>query len=118
VQDATALIEAHESHPFRNTAGRLLRMNYDTQKEPWRTLCIYGFQGQSEDLGAMFDAHGCGDDVVQVTSCESYAQSLFYPLIGYLVQTKKRGRHKPLFILSTAQIFKQQPKSNRRLRRL
>lgn len=72
VEDASALIEAHEAWPLRDSMGRLLRMNYDLQKEPWNVLCVSSFTGSSEKLGEVFANYGCAEGVEKVTACELY----------------------------------------------
>ena len=71
LEDAKAVIEAHEAYPMRDKHKRLLRLNYDDRNPPWRVLCISGFEGTAEDLEEIFEKHKCNENIVKVRTCEA-----------------------------------------------
>ncbi|KAI0338658.1 hypothetical protein BDW22DRAFT_693341 [Trametopsis cervina] len=80
IEDATALIDAHEAYPIRDNSGRLLRMNYNDSKPPWRVLCISGFEGTPEDLERLFEEHDFADKIVSIKSHQKDASDSRPPL--------------------------------------
>lgn len=75
VEDAKAVIEAHEALPMHDKSKRLIRINYDDQKPPWRVLCVSGFEGTPEEIEAIFAEHGCDQNLIKVTTCKTLLSS-------------------------------------------
>ncbi|KAI0092227.1 hypothetical protein BDY19DRAFT_588292 [Irpex rosettiformis] len=68
LEDAIALIKKHEAHPMLDKRGKLLKLNYQQTREPWRVLCISHFSQSIDRLRNIFEQHGCSNGVVRITT--------------------------------------------------
>ena len=107
MEDATAVLQAHEAYPSRNKANQLIRMNYDTPRKPSFDLCFFNFKRTLEELGEMLENHGFKDDVKQMSSRELFSRPLLYSLTRHIVQLTERDRRKTQSTLSDARILQQ-----------